>query len=397
MLRDAGVMLRDGGQRLDGAPDADVHFRQVDCEWRGWLTVCPYMPGLGFANDRVCVACGRMSVGRGRLYAGVCPQARRFYKPGRQGYHLLRWRDRSLRGTVAAGCSQSERKSDRLESRAVVSERESENMRAPLSPLLLAAAFLAVAGCASAPKEVSPIPANEPACENDAADPLHIASSRPDAERDWQIEAIMSQQPADPRLARINRQMYLTLHALDVELGREQRIAECENPDSSPPTLEAEAENGAGADDGGDGAGGESPMGGGGSAANSAGGGGVVASAGGVVAGGGAASGASPGAASGTVAVIGAEGGTGGSARGPSAANASAAPSAARSTLIRKTSLSAAGGGGNGATAQKINAASDNDIVARRLRKAAEQETDPALRAKLWKEYADYRQGMTGK
>jgi hypothetical protein len=55
------------------------------------------------------------------------------------------------------------------------------------------------------------------------------------------------------------------------------------------------------------------------------------------------------------------------------------------------------GGGGNGATAQKVNAASDNDIVARRLRKAAEQETDPALRAKMWKEYADYRQGMTGK
>jgi hypothetical protein len=259
-------------------------------------------------------------------------------------------------------------------------------MRAPLSPLLLAAAFLAVAGCASAPKELSPIAANEPACENDAADPLHMASSRPDAERDWQIEAIMSQQPADPRLAWINRQMYLTLHALDVELRREQRIAECENPDSSPPTLEAEAENGAGADGGGDGAG-EYPMGGGG----------VVASAGGVVAGGGAASGASPGAASGTVAVIGAEGGTGASAPGPSAANASAAPSAARSTLIRNTSLSAAGGGGNGATAQKVNAASDNDIVARRLRKAAEQETDPALRAKLWKEYADYRQGMTGK
>jgi hypothetical protein len=36
---------------------------------------------------------------------------------------------------------------------------------------------------------------------------------------------------------------------------------------------------------------------------------------------------------------------------------------------------------------------SDNDIVARRLRKAAEEETDPELRAKLWKEYRDYRQG----
>ena len=74
-----------------------------------------------------------------------------------------------------------------------------------------------------------------------------------------------------------------------------------------------------------------------------------------------------------------------------------AAPSAARTTLIRKTSLSATGGGGNGATAPKITAGSDNDIVARRLRKAAEQETNPTLRAKLWKEYTDYRQGMSAK
>jgi hypothetical protein len=63
--------------------------------------------------------------------------------------------------------------------------------------------------------------------------------------------------------------------------------------------------------------------------------------------------------------------------------------------LIRKTSLS--GGGGNGATAPKVAAGSDNDIVARRLRKAAEQETNPTLRAKLWKEYTDYRQGMAAK
>jgi hypothetical protein len=65
--------------------------------------------------------------------------------------------------------------------------------------------------------------------------------------------------------------------------------------------------------------------------------------------------------------------------------------------LIRKSSLSASGGGGNGATAQKVSVGSDNDIVARRLRKAAEQETDPALRTKLWKEYSDYRQGMSAK
>jgi hypothetical protein len=69
----------------------------------------------------------------------------------------------------------------------------------------------------------------------------------------------------------------------------------------------------------------------------------------------------------------------------------------ARSTLVRKSSLSASGAGGNGAVAQKISAGSDNDIVARRLRKAAEQETDPVLRAKLWKEYTDFRQGMAAR
>jgi hypothetical protein len=34
----------------------------------------------------------------------------------------------------------------------------------------------------------------------------------------------------------------------------------------------------------------------------------------------------------------------------------------------------------------------DDDIVARQLRQAAEQETDPELRKKLWKEYENYKQ-----
>ncbi len=36
---------------------------------------------------------------------------------------------------------------------------------------------------------------------------------------------------------------------------------------------------------------------------------------------------------------------------------------------------------------------SDDDIVARQLREAAEQETDPELKAKLWEEYRRYKQG----
>lgn len=46
---------------------------------------------------------------------------------------------------------------------------------------------------------------------------------------------------------------------------------------------------------------------------------------------------------------------------------------------------------GNGATAQEIPDGSDDDVVARRLRQAAERETDPELKAKLWQEYIDYK------
>jgi hypothetical protein len=52
---------------------------------------------------------------------------------------------------------------------------------------------------------------------------------------------------------------------------------------------------------------------------------------------------------------------------------------------------------GNGAVAREVPDGSDDDIVARRLRKAAEQETDPELRDKLWKEYADYKNNAQGK
>jgi len=36
---------------------------------------------------------------------------------------------------------------------------------------------------------------------------------------------------------------------------------------------------------------------------------------------------------------------------------------------------------------------SDDDVVARQLREAAEKETDPALKKKLWEEYRKYKQG----
>jgi hypothetical protein len=46
---------------------------------------------------------------------------------------------------------------------------------------------------------------------------------------------------------------------------------------------------------------------------------------------------------------------------------------------------------GSGAGHKKQVLGNDDDIVARRLRKAAEEETDPELKERLWKEYYDYK------
>jgi len=52
---------------------------------------------------------------------------------------------------------------------------------------------------------------------------------------------------------------------------------------------------------------------------------------------------------------------------------------------------------GNGAGAREIPDGSDDDVVARRLRQAAQQETDPELKEKLWQEYIDYKRNAQGK
>jgi hypothetical protein len=40
-----------------------------------------------------------------------------------------------------------------------------------------------------------------------------------------------------------------------------------------------------------------------------------------------------------------------------------------------------------------IPAGDDDDVVARQLREAAEKETSPELKEKLWEEYRRYKQG----
>ena len=53
-------------------------------------------------------------------------------------------------------------------------------------------------------------------------------------------------------------------------------------------------------------------------------------------------------------------------------------------------------GTGNGVAAKPIPSGVDDDIIARRLRRAAENETDPELREKLWDEYRDYKENTKG-
>jgi hypothetical protein len=55
--------------------------------------------------------------------------------------------------------------------------------------------------------------------------------------------------------------------------------------------------------------------------------------------------------------------------------------------------------GATGAAAQAppdVGDGSDDDVVARQIRKAAESETDPELQKKLWEEYRKYKQGTRG-
>ncbi len=61
-------------------------------------------------------------------------------------------------------------------------------------------------------------------------------------------------------------------------------------------------------------------------------------------------------------------------------------------TASRDTSR--AGGKGSGSGQQDRASYADDDIVARQLREAAENETDPELKKKLWEEYYEYKKGQ---
>jgi len=57
------------------------------------------------------------------------------------------------------------------------------------------------------------------------------------------------------------------------------------------------------------------------------------------------------------------------------------------------TGASTSAGSGSGTQSSRGGGSigADDDIVARQLREAAEKETDPVVREKLWKEYNEYK------
>jgi hypothetical protein len=85
-------------------------------------------------------------------------------------------------------------------------------------------------------------------------------------------------------------------------------------------------------------------------------------------------------------------GGTSGGGAASSAGSSGVQPIAAMPVVVLATpGVNSGGGSGNGKPAIERPDPSGDDIVARRLRRAAEQEQDPELRRKLWQEYVNYR------
>ncbi len=76
----------------------------------------------------------------------------------------------------------------------------------------------------------------------------------------------------------------------------------------------------------------------------------------------------------------------------PGTADASARQS---ETVIQDANRSGAGAGRGAERRAELPDGSDDDVVARQLREAAERETDPELKEKLWEEYRRYK-GIPG-
>jgi hypothetical protein len=236
-------------------------------------------------------------------------------------------------------------------------------MRMSSRRVLLIALCLIAAGCAWRPAPDPHTAVRDSICANAASNLPHLisASAAAKLDVDTEVESLLTQPTADPRLAPINRRMYLSLRTLDVELRKEQQLAACQQSSSGQLATQSR----------------ETPVSDPTAPVSSA----LVA--GSVL--------TDPAAALGSDAKS-------ATAHAPgSIAGNSASSTFGPSGPLLRAMLAPGSGRGNGATAPTVVPGSDDDIVARRLRKAAEQETDPTLRARLWKEYTEYKEGTSAK
>ncbi len=91
------------------------------------------------------------------------------------------------------------------------------------------------------------------------------------------------------------------------------------------------------------------------------------------------------------------ESGTPGSTRSPEASNEPASSGTGPGSPGGRIDGSDPGApGATAAVPPDVGDGSDDDIVARQIRRAAEAETDPELRKKLWDEYRKYKEGTKG-
>jgi hypothetical protein len=90
---------------------------------------------------------------------------------------------------------------------------------------------------------------------------------------------------------------------------------------------------------------------------------------------------------------IGSAAGTGDNDSGSAETGSLGEPGSGTDPEGKSSSVVGAPGNGRGATPEDIPSGDDDDVVARQLREAAEAETDPALRDKLWDEYRRYKSG----
>jgi len=89
--------------------------------------------------------------------------------------------------------------------------------------------------------------------------------------------------------------------------------------------------------------------------------------------------------------------GSGGEAAAGTRAGDLKSESSTAAGTAKNDAATGSSGTGSGSGDKGVAQGSDDDIVARRLRRAAEQETDPELKEKLWKEYYEYKRNGQGK